>query len=251
MARLIFLGTSSAVPDENHQYAQLLLLGRDHTLMVDCGSNPDIRLRQLGLNSEVPSDLLITHFHPDHSAGLWTFLLSAWLLGRKTSLTIHGLETTIQSIKTVLQLYQWDDWPGLFPVEFNPLRDEEMFTVLRNEEFTVYSSPVQHVIPNIGLRIEIRPSGNVLAYSSDTEPCPQLDKLAENADILIHEATGRGAWHSSPAQAGQVAQRCGARSLYLIHYPTINTDLRQWLEQAQAEFDGPVSLAEDNLAIDL
>ena len=251
MNRLIFLGTSNAVPDENHQYAQLLLLGEQHSVMVDCGANPDIRLRRLGLGVDVPNDLLITHLHPDHSAGLSTFLLSSWLLGRKTPLTIHGLKSTIAGIQTIMQIYEWEDWPGMYPVFFHEIADDEMFPVLQNADFTINSSPVQHIIPNIGLRIEYHPSASVLAYSSDTEPCRQLVELAQEADILIHEATGEGPFHSSPAQAGETARVSGAKSLYLIHYPTLNTDLRQWIAQAQANFSGPVRLAEDWLEIEL
>ena len=36
--------------------------------------------------------------------------------------------------------------------------------------------PVVHFIPTIGMRITNKHNGNVLAYSCDTEPCPQCPK---------------------------------------------------------------------------
>jgi ribonuclease Z len=97
-------------------------------------------------------------------------------------------------------------------------------------------------VPSIGLRMQF-PSG-ILCYSSDTEPCDAIARLAHNADILIHEATGEGMGHSSPKQAGEIAQRAGVKKLVLIHYPT-DVDADVWVDQAKISFSGEVVLAQD------
>lgn len=245
MAKLVILGSSDAVPKEDQLNAQLLLLGDQYSLMVDCGWNPVARIRQLAKDPDMPDDLILTHFHPDHAAGLPSFLLSSWLLGRKNLLRIHGLNTTTNRAQKMMDLFGWVDWPDLYPVQFNPLEAREMVKVFENQDFRVFSSPTMHVIPSIGIRIEIPRSGKVLAYSSDTEPCPQMVRLAAGADILIHEATGSSVYHSSASQAGDIAQQAGAKSLYLIHYTGDKTQHPILIQQAQSSFGGPVHLASD------
>ena len=47
-----------------------------------------------------------------------------------------------------------------------------------------------------------------------------MESLAQNADVLIHEATTPGpfASHTSPRQAGEVARRANVRRLVLVHF---------------------------------
>ncbi|MCG8379810.1 MAG: MBL fold metallo-hydrolase, partial [Proteobacteria bacterium] len=95
------------------------------------------------------------------------------------------------------------------------------------------------------LRFEFPHSGQVLAYTSDTAPTANVVWLARGADILIHEAAGASAGHSSAAQAGEMASQAQAKSLYLIHYPTGENSTDGLVEEAAAHYDGPVALAED------
>jgi ribonuclease Z len=126
--------------------------------------------------------------------------------------------------------------------------------VLDWPDFRIISSPNEHYnVPNIALRMEIKRSGLVVTYSCDTRPCESVVRLAHNADILIHEATGADPYgHSSAAQAGEVASEAGAKRLVLIHYEVWgNADPTRLIAEAQTTFDGPVELAEDFLEFDL
>jgi ribonuclease Z len=173
------------------------------------------------------------------------------LLGRQEPLNIHGLEHTLERVKTLMDLYNWKVWPDFFPVNFYALPGDEPARVIESEAWRVLSYPVCHLIPTIGLRFELLEGGATLAYSSDTEPCPADIALAHHADVLIHEATGASAGHSSAAQAGEVAQEAGVERLYLIHYPGGGFDTQTLLSEASGTFDGPVALAEDFMEIDL
>jgi ribonuclease Z len=126
-----------------------------------------------------------------------------------------------------------------------------MSLVLDCADFRVFASPVRHLIPTIGLRFEYHKSGKVLAYSSDTEPCAQVVRLAEGADVLIHEAAGEQIGHSSAAQAGGIAAQAEAAALFLIHYPTGRFAEGDPAQQARQKFQGEVSLATDFMTLDL
>ncbi len=251
MANLIILGTSNAVPDENHESTHMALRGQKGMLLIDSGSNPLLRLRQAGLDYQDLTDLILTHFHPDHVSGVPLLLMHMWLLGHRRSLQIHGLGHTLDRLEKLMVFYDWENWPGFFPVTFHRLPQREKALVLENDEFRILASPVHHMIPTIGLRIETLNSGKALAYSCDTEPCAEVVGLAAGVDYLIHEASGGFTGHSSAAQAGEIARQAQAGALYLVHYPTGDADSSGLLEEARQVFAGEVVLAEDFMEIAL
>jgi ribonuclease Z len=251
MTQLIILGTSNAIATEGHENAHMVLVGRTRTIMIDCVSSPLLRLRKAGVLFDQVTDLILTHFHPDHVSGVPLLLMDMWLLGRHTPLHVYGLSHTLERIQSMMNLYGWSSWPNFFPVSFETLPEEELTRVLVSEEFRVLSSPVRHLIPTIGLRIEGISSKRVIAYSCDTEPSEEVARLAAGADILIHEAAGRGRGHSSAEQAAEVATQAEVGRLLLIHYPTGKGNPAELIEAARAAFQGEVDLAHDFMALDL
>lgn len=250
MAKIIVLGTSSAVPDENHHNTHMAVESKQGLILIDCPGTPILRLDKAGIDPNKLTDVIATHFHPDHTSGLPLLLMHLWLLGRKEPLTIHGFEHTIERIEAMMKLYDWNTWPEFFPVSFHKVPENELADVLVNDELRIFSSPVCHLMPTMGLRIETLNSNKVIAFSSDTEPCPTLIKLANSADILIHESTGNTIGHSSPAQAGQAARQAGAASLLLIHYLVGQPDNQELIKQAKRYFQGAVTVAQDFMEIE-
>ncbi len=218
--------------------------------MIDCVSNPILRLRTAGVDFNEVTDLILTHFHPDHISGVPLLLMDMWLMGRTRPLSIYGLHHTIDRMQDLMGFFDWSDWPNFFPVAFHRLPEREKVLVLEGTEFRILSSPVRHVIPTIGLRLEFLKSSKVLAYSCDTEPCPQVVALAKGADILIHEAAGASTGHSSASQAAGIARDADVGALYLIHYPTWNFDAQSLIPQAEDVFSGPIELAKDFMVLE-
>ncbi len=250
MPKLVILGTSSAVPDENHDNTHMALVSEGRTVLIDCVNNPIVRLRQAGLDLFQIKDLILTHFHPDHVSGVPALLMNSWLLGRKTPLTIYGLAYTLDRMKNLMDAYDWHSWPNFFQVNFHTIPLAPLSPVLEDAEYRIYASPVHHLVPTIGLRIEMLQVDQVLAYSCDTEPCREVVELASGADMLIHEATGTGIGHSSAEQAGSIAQQAEVGRLMLIHYSNRGSDLSLLVDQAKSSFPGRVELAKDLMAIE-
>jgi ribonuclease Z len=250
MPRLIILGTSNAVPSEDHENTHMVLVGGERSVLIDCVSSPILRLEHAGVKPIDLTDLILTHFHPDHVSGVPLLLMDMWLMGRRGALNIHGLDYTLNRVEQLMDAFDWSNWPGFFPVNFNSLSEKEMTQVMDCEEWRLFSSPVRHLVPTIGVRVEFASSNKVLAYSSDTEPCPQVLRLADDADTLIHESTGEFAGHSSAAQAGQVAAEAQAKSLFLIHYNTRQFEPEQLLADARKSFGGEVKLARDLMELE-
>ena len=244
MTKIFILGSANAIADKDHANTHMVIAGRERVVLVDCPANPILRLERVGLEFNGVTDLIITHFHPDHVSGVPNFLMEMWLMGRKSRLTIFGLDYTIDRLEKMMDLFGWDRWPGFYPVSFTRLPADEMTLVLNCPDYTIYSSPVKHLIPTIGLRVEF-PDKKIFAYSSDTEPCEQVVRLAANADVLIHESSGATDGHSSAGQAGEIAERAEVAHLFLIHYPNRTLRNSDLISDAGVHFLGTVSLAED------
>jgi ribonuclease Z len=245
MPKLIIMGSSSAVATHEQANTHLLLQGARRTILIDCVDSMIGRLNQIGLDQHSVTDLFLTHFHPDHVAGVPGFLMSMWLLKRQQPLHIYGLSGVLESTIKVLDLYQWRQWPEFFQVEFHRIPETEHYLALQSDEFSIFTSPVRHMIPTIGMRIELSAGKHSLAYSCDTSPCEEVIRLAEGVDLLIHEATGAEFGHSSASQAGSVARQAEAGKLALIHYSTLIEPGNHLVQQAEASFGGPVVLAKD------
>jgi ribonuclease Z len=117
----------------------------------------------------------------------------------------------------------------------------------------------------VGFRIDDEERSVVIA--GDTVPCAGLDELCAGADMLVHTVVRRDLieqfglprltdvldYHSSVPDAAQTAARAGVRTLVLTHLvpaPAPGTE-QEWLDQAQAHFQGEVVLAADLLTLDV
>jgi ribonuclease Z len=187
------------------------------------------------------SDIIITHFHPDHVSSLPLVVMDWWLMGRTAPLTFHGLPHAMERFRAMMALYEWERWPNFFPVEFHSVSDEYQ-PILQKEGYSIYSAGVKHLIPTLGLAFSFNHKRFV--YSCDTEPCECVVQLATGADVLIHEATGKAVGHSTASDCGTIAAKAGVKQLYLIHYSD-EADQEQLLKDARTNFGGEVYLATD------
>lgn len=250
MAKLIILGSSNALSSVESENTHMVLVGEEHVVMVDCVNSPIHRLGQAGVDFMNVTDLVLTHFHPDHVSGVPLLLMDMWLRGRKKLINIYGLHYTLDRMEKLMEMYSWDKWPNFFPVSFHRIPSSEKMELMNCAEFRITSSPVRHLIPTIGLRFDFKTSQKALVYSCDTEPCVEVVRLAEGADVLIHEATGDSTGHSSAGQAGQIAAKAEVEKLYLIHYPTGEYANHDLVAKAKKYFQGEVELATDFMTLD-
>ncbi|SDL05581.1 ribonuclease Z [Natronorubrum texcoconense] len=100
---------------------------------------------------------------------------------------------------------------------------------------------------------EPRP-GRSIVYTGDTRPTTATIEVADEPDLLIHDATfaddraDRAAKtaHSTARQAAEIANRAGADRLALMHLSSRYAGhVGDHLEQAREVFDGEVFLPED------
>lgn len=246
MARLCILGSAAAVNDAQHDYTHFLLDGtQDTPILVDAGSNPLGKIKDLGIDDESLQDVILTHFHSDHVAGIPNMMMHMWLLGRRAPMRIYGIHHCINRIENMMEMYGWTEWPNFFPVSFHRISERDNAPLLENRDFVITAFPVRHFVPTIGLRIYNKQTGITIGYGCDTEPCEGVRKIAQDVDILLHEAAGPPPGHSTARQAGEIATQCNAKQLLLIHYQVWDQDPTPLVAEAQETFAGPVHLCKD------
>jgi len=251
MGKVVILGSASAVPDVEHENTHILVESGSRVVLVDCPGTPSVRLEKAGYDFKKLTDIILTHFHPDHVSGFASLLMSMWLVGRKEPINVYGLSDAIERAKKMMDLYDWGDWPNFFPVQFIEVPEAERALVLEDPDLNIYASPVEHLIPAMGLRFEFGPKSGVVAYSCDTRPSQIVRRLSQGADVLIHEATGASTGHTSPEMAGEIATQAEVKELYLIHYPPQLVSIETLESKAKQTFAGPVKVAKDFMTIEL
>jgi len=98
--------------------------------------------------------------------------------------------------------------------------------------------------------------GKKIVISGDTAPCGEIEKIAEGADLLIHESTfgddrvdeAAEFKHTTAAQAAQIAKKAGVKKLVLIHFSPRYKNVKPLLEEAKKIFPNTV-LAEDGMKL--
>ncbi|MFC7114122.1 ribonuclease Z [Natronoarchaeum sp. GCM10025703] len=106
---------------------------------------------------------------------------------------------------------------------------------------------------------EPRP-GRTFVYTGDTRPSDETVDIAENADLLVHDATfaedrldrALKTGHSTASEAAGVAQRADAKRLALVHISSRYTgDVSDHRLEASEAFDGEVFVPDDGDTVDV
>ena len=219
MATLFLLGTGSANSTPDRTTTMLALHEDGSTLLIDCGGDVIQRMLAAGLEIDSIDGIIVTHEHPDHVSGFPLFIEKLWLAKRDRPIAVYGIRPALEQARRSWEAFNTSMWTGIPPIEWIEVDHAENASVLSDARWTITASPGVHGAPVVGLRIESRSTGRVVAYSCDTEPCDSIRRLSEDADILVHEANGEGRGHASAEQAAQIARSAGVRRLVLVHLP--------------------------------
>jgi ribonuclease BN (tRNA processing enzyme) len=144
--------------------------------------------------------------------------------------------------------------------------------VMKDENVTVKCALAEHppITPAFAYRFDSRDRSIVI--SGDTKPCEAVIRLAEGADVLVHEAVFPSAvgrlvaplanaaaltrsilsHHSPIEEVGKVAQAAGVKTLVLSHFVPAEDDSlpeQVWIEAAARSFKGRIICGKDLMEI--
>lgn len=181
-------------------------------------------------------NISFTHFHMDHIQG-FPFFAPAYNPEQKIGIHVMGKERQVKNLKEIFSTQMQAEY---FPVQLEAMGAHFDFLSLADEETfygaRVSATPQFHKFPggSYGLRIE-DVSGS-LVICTDVEHLNGIDegivKLAENADMLIHDGqyteeeyfTHKGWGHSTWKQAVEVAIRAKVKKLVITHHDPDHDD---------------------------
>jgi len=245
--RIIVLGTGASLSSRDRDNTSLAFDTPSGILLIDCASNPYRQLLLAGLDPDRLFAVFLTHQHPDHIYGFPSLVHHFIMARRSSTLAVYANFPTLRAAAALLNAL------GLRAefLRFFKVPEEKNYTVLEAEDFTIITTPVRHVVPTLAIRVNSK-LGSSFVYSADTGPCPELQALAREADILVHECSvsrpTQG--HTTPAQAAQLAEICGVKKLILLHFwPTM--EMERVYEEASQYFKGEIVLAKDFLEVEL
>ncbi|MGQ9816261.1 MAG: MBL fold metallo-hydrolase [Candidatus Roseilinea sp.] len=255
---LLVLGAGPAMGLNGRTTSCYLLRAGARRILIDCGPAIIQQLHETGVAPHQIDDVCFTHAHADHALGypmlmLWRLfkappgvglpriIASQAVLDALDGVMHHMLAGEVELVNAAPRIALPTNEPSATPLD---------------SEIMLRAWPMCHspFAPALGLRFEIGapPAQKVLAFTGDTGPCDNIAPLAQDADLLLHEATfsarlrpefASGAFGHSTAQiAGRNAAAARARRLALVHIDVSEEGQESlFVEEAAAEYSGPVS----------
>ena len=281
--KVILLGTGGPRPDPMRNATTTLVQVGDDNILFDAGRGVVVQMVKAGIPLNTLNPLFITHHHFDHIGDIYDVILSTWMHGRKGPLQIYGPPDTRRIVDALLtQVYDKDwEWRSKGEPSFGgwqPIVTEDVAPglVVDTGRWKVTADTVIHGnglgFPEAflkrwncyGYRLEAQ--GKVVVISGDTVPCDGIDRLAKDADVLVHccymasaemdtEHFRRTARYTlaSGDSVGKIAARANAKTLVLTHHkPRKDAHMLERLaDEVARDFTGRIVVGSDLTEIDV
>lgn len=211
--RVTFLGTSAAsIVPLCSTSACLVEVGRTR-IMVDAGIGALRQLRRVGVSPDNLDAVLLTHWHPDHFAGLCRLVRAR---ADSAPLLVLGPEPP-RPVRLYLRMLCPSAWSSFQPVTNG--------RSTRISDIDIEPVDTAHRVVSAGWKLDEAYTNRRMVVSGDTRPVGAVLEAARGADLLVHEATFLGqhrGWavrhgHSTAWEAATLARESGAGALVLTH----------------------------------
>jgi ribonuclease BN (tRNA processing enzyme) len=278
--RLVLLGTGGGPrPKKFNMSSAQVIIVNDVLYVVDCGDGVARQLVIAGASLQKRRHVFITHHHSDHNADYGNLLLLSWASGLRTQVDTWGPPPIDKITRLFFEMSAYDIDTRIADegrVPLVPLIHVHELTqpgvILCDENMKVTCALVDHppVTPAFAYRFDT--ADRSIVTSGDTNRSGNLVKLAQGADVLVHEALYVPAVdrlvasvpnaatlkkhiinsHTSVEDCGRVATAAGVKTLVLSHRvpaddPTITEQM--WIAAARQHFKGEIIVARDLMEI--
>jgi ribonuclease BN (tRNA processing enzyme) len=284
--KLAILGTGAGpvamVPSRHRLMTSHVMLSNGAAYVLDFGLGVTNQFARTGINFRAVRSLFITQHHTDHNIEYGPFLVIGWISGLPLTVKAYGPPPLKHMTAGFLDAWRAtvDFWAEDFKVP--PLHSLDVTEisaagpVMEDENVKVSAIIVNHppVKPALAYRFDFHDRS--IAFSGDTTPLDAVAKMAEGADLLVHEAMdlpaeaagvkdrlGNGlsasydvvmahmrADHSPVEDVGRIAQEAGVKTLVLSHLvPSDGVKDDVWRAGAAKAFKGKIIVAHDLMVL--
>ena len=185
--KLTILGSSSALPTSERYPSAHVLNVHERLFLIDCGEGTQMQMRRNKIRFAKINHIFISHLHGDHLFGIYGFLSTLSLMGRKAPLHLYAPENYKQILHSHLKDF---DINLSFEIDFIALHSKEPITILDDKYITVSSFPLQHRIPSFGFLFREKQSErNIIKeyISKYNIPTVRLPAIKKGEDFLTSE----------------------------------------------------------------
>lgn len=278
--RLILLGTAGGPrPRRAPSAASQVIVINDVPYVVDCGDGVARQLAAAGIQPARLRHIFITHHHSDHNADYGNLILLSWAGGLRTPVDTWGPPPIGKMTRLFLELNEFDITTRIADegrVPLAPLLQPHEITqagvVMQDDNVKVTAALVSHPPIEHAFAYRFDSADRSIVISGDTARSEAMIRLAQGADVLVHEVlyvpavdrlvatVGNAATlkqhiidsHTSAEDVGRVAQAAGVKTLVLSHFvpaddPTLTDQM--WIDAVRTHFRGPVIVGKDLMEI--
>jgi ribonuclease Z len=183
------LGSSSALPTPNRFSTAQVINLLERFFLVDCGEGTQIQLRRYKIKYARIHHVFISHLHGDHFLGIFGFISSQNLLGRKNPLHIYGPQKLKELIDQFISTF---DKGIAYELIFHSLSYKSTELIYEDDKLTVKSIPLRHRIPTCGFLFEEKPrlrhiKGDVIQELGI--PVKSILSIKQGADYIANDGT--------------------------------------------------------------
>ncbi|MEL6960210.1 MAG: MBL fold metallo-hydrolase [Pseudomonadota bacterium] len=254
----------------------LLDVGQD-CILFDCGGGVFDNLLRSGRRPSQITHIVFSHLHSDHMMDYARLVHAAWDEGgapvrvygpapiKAIDAGYFGPEGVLaHDLRARTELPQsqqvWLARGGSLPRPWpEPVVQEiSIGDTIAGAGWQIETCRAPHAQPFLDcLALSLTFEGKKFVYSGDAGLCPEVEELAQNADLLLHwcyrldgdEVTPEmAATTPTPSEIGEMAKRTGARALLLTHFRKYMDNPEHYdraVRQATSAFGHPVAVAED------
>jgi len=140
MIKVVFLGTSDAVPSAERNHTSILLNYKNENILVDCGEGTQRQFRKAELNPCKLTRILITHWHGDHILGIPGLLQTLSFSGYEKTLFIYGPKGTKEFMNQIFKTFIFQ---GRFKIQVEEVENK----FFENEDFYIEAKKMSHGVP--------------------------------------------------------------------------------------------------------
>jgi ribonuclease Z len=277
--RVTILGSGDPFVNRSQGSASVLMeVGNEQGdyFFFDLGSGALANFTGLHLPVTGTTKVFLSHLHADHVGDMPTLVWSLAKGGRRDPVEVWGPggerpELGTRAYAEHLQAaHAWDTeslcgHPGQSGAhtEVTEVPFETTSTVYDRRGVQISSFPVIHILNGaVGYRLDY--NGMTVVFSGDTRPSHTLVAACDGADLLIHETFPAASVfarkagvplafaeqvvngvHTSPAAAGGVFARAGARMSVMWHLAVDHETVGPVMDEMRTRYDGLVTIAQD------
>ena len=138
--KIIFLGTSDAIPSAERNHSEIALVHERANILFDCGEGTQRQFRKVNLNPGIVTHLCLKHWHGDHILGIPGLLQTLAFSEYKKQLKVYGPKGIERHMSNMMQIFAIS--PSIVDIE------EKIDEICEeNEDFQILTRSMDHNAP--------------------------------------------------------------------------------------------------------